>query len=95
VIKFSTKIIRPELPGNYILAINIAGAYGTDSPEPFSLGGNNSIFNGPLFGRDTWALPGYNANVQIGTLIQTNSIEYRLPVINIERNWNERPIGVV
>jgi hypothetical protein len=88
VIKFSTRIIRPELTGNHILAINIASGYGTDSPEPFSLGGNNSIFNEPLFGRDTWALTGYNANVQVGIRIQTNSIEYRLPVINIERNWN-------
>lgn len=83
-----------DLPGNHVLAINISGAYGTDNPEPFSLGGEDSIFNEPLFGRDTWALRGYDNNVQIGTRIQTNSIEYRFPITNIERNWNLIPIGV-
>ena len=83
-----------DLPGNHVLAVNISGAYGTDNPEPFSLGGEDSAFNEPLFGRDTWALRGYDDNVQIGTRIQTNSIEYRFPITNIERNWNLIPIGI-
>jgi hypothetical protein len=83
-----------DLPGNHVLAINISGAYGTDNPEPFSLGGEGSIFNQPLFGRDTWSLRGYDDNVQVGTRIQTNSVEYRFPITNIERNWNLIPIGV-
>lgn len=83
-----------DLPGNHVLAVNVSGAYGTDNPEPFSLGGEDSVFNEPLFGRDTWALRGYDDNVQIGTRIQTNSIEYRFPITNIERNWNLIPIGI-
>jgi hypothetical protein len=83
-----------DLIGNHVLAINISGAYGTDNLQPFSLGGENSILIEPLFGRNTWALRGYDDNVQVGTRIQTNTIEYRFPVTNIERNWNLTPIGV-
>lgn len=83
-----------DLAGNHVLAINISGAYGTDNPEAFSLGGESSAFNQPLFGRDSWALRGYGRHTQFGTRIQTNSIEYRFPITNIERNWNLIPIGV-
>ena len=83
-----------DLPGNQVLAINISGAYGTDYPEPFSLGGESSAFYQPLFGRNSWALRGYDSSVQVGTRIQTNSIEYRFPIANIERNWNLLPIGI-
>jgi hypothetical protein len=83
-----------DLAGNHVLAINVSGAYGTDRPEPFRLGGEDSIFNQTLFGRDSWALRGYDDNVQIGTRIQTNTIEYRFPITNIERNWDLIPVGV-
>jgi len=83
-----------DLSGNHVFAINVSGAYGTQNPETFSLGSEASIFNQSLFGRDTWALRGYDASAQVGTRIQTNSIEYRFPIANIERNWNLNPIGV-
>ncbi|MFT5811301.1 MAG: hypothetical protein ACI9KM_002070 [Rubritalea sp.] len=86
-----------DLPGNQVLVINVSGAYSTDSADStrlLSLGGEKSNIIEPLFGRDTWALRGYDASVQTGTRIQTNSIDYRFPITNIERNWNLIPIGV-
>jgi hypothetical protein len=82
-----------DLPGNHIFAINISGAYSTDDSQPFLLGGEDSFFIEPLFGRNSWALRGYDGNAQVGTRIQTNSLEFRLPIANIERNWNLIPIG--
>ncbi len=83
-----------DLPGNHVLAFNISAAYGNESPEPFRLGGEKSILDQPVFGRERWALRGYESSVQVGTRIQTNTIEYRLPVVNIERNWDLLPIGI-
>ncbi len=83
-----------DLPGNHVLALNLSAAYGNESPEPSRLGGEQSLLNQPLFGRERWALRGYKRSVQTGTRIQTNSIEYRLPVVNIERNWDLLPIGI-
>jgi len=83
-----------DLPGNHVLAFNISAAYGNESPEPFRLGGERSLFDQPVFGRERWALRGYESSVQTGTRVQTNSIEYRLPVANIERNWDLLPIGI-
>ena len=83
-----------DLPGNHVLTINISAAYGDESPEPFRLGGEKSVFGQPVFGRERWALRGYESSVQTGTRIQTNSIEYRFPVVNIERNWDLLPIGI-
>ena len=83
-----------DLPGNHVLAFNTSAAYGNESPEPFRLGGERSLLNQPVFGRERWALRGYKRSVQTGTRIQTNSIEYRLPVVNIERNWDLLPIGI-
>ncbi|MCD8522926.1 MAG: hypothetical protein LRY66_16375 [Saccharospirillaceae bacterium] len=83
-----------DLPGNQVLALHTSGAYGFEQPEPFELGGEESSMQPSLFGRDRWALRGYEENVQQGNRIQTNSIEYRFPLANIERGWNLFPIGL-
>lgn len=84
-----------DLPGKQVIAFNTQGAYGFENPEPFELGGNTPVPSaGSLFGRDTWSLRGYDARVQQGNRIQTNSLEYRFPITSIERNWDLLPIGL-
>jgi len=83
-----------DLPGNQVLALHSSGAYGFEQPEPFELGGEEGVLEQSLFGRDQWALRGYKDNVQQGNRIQTNSLEYRFPLLNIERGWNLLPIGL-
>jgi len=83
-----------DLPGNQVIAVNAQGAYGYGNPEPFELGGEESYLAQPLFGRDIWSLRGYGENVQSGNRIQTNSIEYRYPIANVESGWDLFPLGL-
>ena len=83
-----------DLPGNQVVALNVQGAYGFENPKAFELGGEESLLAQPLFGRDTWALRGYDENTQRGNRIQTNSLEYRIPLANVESGWDLFPAGI-
>lgn len=83
-----------DLPGNSVLAAHVSGAYGFEQPDPFELGGADSNNGESLFGRSRWALRGYADDTQRGSRIQVNSLEYRTPLLNIERNWNLLPVGL-
>ena len=83
-----------DLPGNQVLAVHVAAARGGDETDPFELGGTMSESEQPLFGRDQWGLRGYDEATQVGSRVQVNSLEYRFPLINIERGWGMMPIGI-
>jgi hemolysin activation/secretion protein len=83
-----------DLAGKHVLAFNTQGAYGFESPEPFELGSSASSLAQPLFGRDSWSLRGYGEAVQQGNRVQTNTLEYRLPIATVERNWDLFPLGL-
>lgn len=83
-----------DLPGTQVLAFNTSNAYGFDKPKLFGLGGTILQTSDTLFGRDRWALRGYSDNVQTGTRINVNTLEWRTTLGVIERNWDIFPLGL-
>lgn len=83
-----------DLPGDQVLALRAAGAYGSEYPRPFTLGGEPSLMQEPLFGKQDYALRGYKSDLQFGNRLQLNSIEYRFPLVRVEKNWDFIPLGM-
>jgi hypothetical protein len=97
---YSGNIIRADwrdffdLPGDHVLGLRVAGAYGDQLPNPFTLGRVFSSAQEPLFGMHSYSLRGYKTDVQIGNRLQLNSLEYRFPLLRIDKNWGFIPLGL-
>ncbi|PVZ68797.1 hypothetical protein [Pelagibaculum spongiae] len=83
-----------NLPYNQVLALRSFGSWGSDRPDPLTLGGTTSDASSLLFGRNEYALRGYDDNQFVGDRLQVNTIEWRFPITTIERSWNIYPIGL-
>ena len=95
-----------RLSGQHVLAIRLAEGYGTDIPDNFSLGGEETdfmlseffeTFYKPVFGRREYPLRGYPEGLpQLnGRRMQLGSIEYRFPLGLVERGIMAPPVGII
>lgn len=94
------------LGGQHVLALRLVEAYGTDSPDPLRLGGEDSDVNffdilepvgEPIFGQREYALRGYKEGLpQLrGRRMQLASLEYRFPLDLVERGIMAPPVGLI
>ena len=83
-----------DLPGPQTLSFQVlAGTTGKDG-EPFSVGGENRFTEQSLFGRDEYALRGYDSSVQEGRHVQVNRLNYTHSLARVESGWGIWPIGL-
>ena len=94
------------LGGEHVLALRLAGGYGSASPRPFRLGGSQSANAAPLpldstllnspFNQREFALRGYDSGLAslIGRRMALASAEWRFPVARIERGIMSPPMAV-
>lgn len=78
--------------GKHVLALRVAGGWGTDRPRAFELGGANPVSEGPLadtflFNRRDYPLRGYPTGLDslTGRRMQLNSAEWHFPIATVER----------
>ena len=99
---------REYLPlgGQHVLALRYARGYGTEQPEPFRLGGEDTELElvdllvpvyKPVLGRREFPLRGYATGwPQLrGRRMELASIEYRFPIGLVERGLMAPPVGVI
>lgn len=90
----------------HVLALRAVGGWGTESPENFRLGGEDSDYNlldilelqsEELFGKREYTLRGYpeGAPQLRGRRMQLASLEWRFPLGLIERSIMAPPIGII
>ena len=95
------------ITGQHVLSARLVGGYGTDNPRPFRLGGHsNGYFLGTpgsslyipttdIFNKRNYALRGYKeAPELIGRRMALAELEWRFPIIMIERGWMAPPLGI-
>lgn len=99
---------REYLPlgGQHVLALRFVEGYGTDSPDNFELGGEETDFvlaelfttlSKPVIGRREYPLRGYKSGLVglTGRRMQLASLEYRFPIALVERGLMAPPVGVI
>ncbi|MCW9014904.1 MAG: hypothetical protein OQL06_14125 [Gammaproteobacteria bacterium] len=95
-----------SLGEQHVLALRFVEAWGTENPEQFNLGGEDTDFNAfdllqpvgePVFGERDYALRGYPEGLQDlrGRRMQLGSIEWRFPFGLVENGWMAPPIGLI
>jgi hypothetical protein len=94
------------LTGEHVLALRLAGGWGSASPRPFRLGGSVSANAAPLpldtallnspFNQREFALRGYDSGLAelTGRRMLLASAEWRFPVARIERGFMAPPMGI-
>ena len=82
-----------DLPGRNTLSFGVAGGVADRGAEPFSIGGQNGE-DALLFGRDQFALPGYEDNAQIGHKYYSGMLRLDRWLTRVERNWGMMPLGL-
>ena len=99
---------RAFLPitGEHVLALRLAGGWGSASPRPFRLGGSLSANTAPLpldtalvnspFNQREFALRGYDSGLAdlTGRRMLLAAAEWRFPVARIERGYMAPPLGI-
>ncbi|MBA1147062.1 hypothetical protein H0Z60_08305 [Ectothiorhodospiraceae bacterium WFHF3C12] len=87
--------------GKHVLALRIAGGWGTEWPRPFELGGSAPAQEGPLgssflFNRRAYPLRGYPTGLAelTGRRMQLGSAEWRFPIATVERAITTPFVGV-
>lgn len=95
-----------RLGGANVLGLRLVGAEGEEGSRPFRLGGivdTNplpQIFDTPAanspFNRRKYALRGYEEGLQqlTGNHMRLASLEWRFPVMRVERGWMSPPLGL-
>lgn len=94
------------LGGQHVLALRLVAGYGTDQPDPFQLGGENTdfdvldILNGTgdiRFGKRDYALRGYaEGHAELsGRRMQLGSAEWRFPLSLVERGYMAPPVALM
>jgi len=94
------------LTGEHVLALRLAGGWGSASPRPFRLGGSLSantapqpldvtLLNSP-FNQREFALRGYDSGLAslTGRRMLLASAEWRFPVARIERGFMAPPLAI-
>lgn len=94
------------LLGEHVLALRLAGGWGTASPRAFRLGGSLSAIAPPLpldtallnspFNQREFALRGYDSGEAglTGRRMVLAAAEWRFPIARIERGFMAPPIGI-
>jgi outer membrane protein assembly factor BamA len=94
------------LAGEHVLALRLAGGWGSASPRSFRLGGSVSASSAPLpldpallnspFNQREFALRGYDSGLAelTGRRMVLASAEWRFPVARIERGFMAPPLAV-
>ncbi|WP_430459872.1 hypothetical protein ACQUQU_11715 [Thalassolituus sp. LLYu03] len=82
-----------DLPGRQTLALGLAGGVADREAEPFAIGGTGGE-DALLFGRDQFALPGYDDGVEIGHKYYNGVLRYTRFISRVERNWGFMPLGL-
>lgn len=99
---------RAFLPliGEHVLAVRLAGGWGSASPRPFRLGGSLSANTAPLpldtavlnspFNQREFALRGYDTGLAslTGRRMLLASAEWRFPIARIERGFMAPPLAI-
>ena len=87
-------------PG-HVLSLRVAIGWGTDRPSPFELGGvatgaADLVNELLLFDRREYPLRGYPEGLPelTGRRMQLTSLEYRLPLLRVERAFTRFPVGL-
>ena len=94
------------LGGQHVLALRLVKGYGTERPEPFQLGGEDTdfsildILNGSgniTFGKRDYALRGYaEGHTELtGRRMQLGTAEWRFPISLVERGYMAPPVGLM
>ena len=95
-----------SLAGEHVLALRLAGGWGSASPRPFRLGGSLSANAAPLpldvavlnspFNQRKFALRGYDSGLAglTGRRMLLAAAEWRFPVARIERGIMSPPLGI-
>lgn len=94
------------LGGQHVLALRLVEGYGTEQPDPFRLGGEETdislldLINGTgsiTFGQREYALRGYaEGHIQLtGRRMQLVSAEWRFPISLVERGVMAPPVGLM
>lgn len=90
-----------DLWGKHVLALRVAGGWGTDRPRPFELGGANPVSEGPLtdtflFNRRDYPLRGYPTGLDrlTGRRMQLNSAEWHFPIATVQRAFTVPFVGL-
>lgn len=95
-----------RLGGEHVLGLRLLGAEGEVGIRPFNLGGSAEVnplpqildspaANSP-FNRRQYALRGYDEGLPqlTGTSMRLASLEYRFPLMRVERGWMAPPLGL-
>ncbi|WP_221800596.1 hypothetical protein [Oceanobacter mangrovi] len=82
-----------DLPGRHALRLGLWGAHSGVGSVPVSLGGQRDEST-LVFGRDDYALPGFDNNRQVGDRLLLNRLEWSFWTGRVERNWSLWPIGL-
>lgn len=93
---------REYLPvwGQHVLALRLAQGWGTQTPRPFELGlewvGFDAGEDALILGRRGFGLRGYPAGLPelTGRRLRLASVEYRFPILRLERGFTRAAIGV-
>jgi len=95
-----------SLAGEHVLALRLAGGWGSASPRPFRLGGSLSANAAPLpldvavlnspFNRRKFALRGYDSGLAdlTGRRMLLAAAEWRFPLARIERGFMAPPLAI-
>jgi hypothetical protein len=97
-----------SLTHRHVLAVRLAGGWGTDNPRPFRLGGATdgyfiarpagtlAVRTEDIFGKREYALRGYKTGLDAlrGRRMALGELEWRFPIALIERGWMAPPVGV-
>ncbi|MGB0496344.1 MAG: hypothetical protein ACPGJI_08300, partial [Kangiellaceae bacterium] len=88
-----------QINKEHSLALRFVQGWGTDKPNPFRLGGENSdsfILNQGEINKREYALRGYSSGLPHlrGRRMQLANLEYRFPIARIEKTLMAPPIGL-
>ena len=83
--------------GRSAVAFKVAVGYKDEETLPFRLSGSTNFFPaGGLLGQERYRLRGYPSGAEElrGDKLQLNSIEWFVPIKNVERTWGMFPVGL-
>lgn len=83
-----------HLGRSHVLAGHIHLVHVDDGGLAFGLGGGAGILSQGWFGRDEMTLRGYDRGTVFAGSLGKASLEYRFPLLDVQRNWNLWPVGL-
>ena len=82
--------------GRSVLAARLRFSRADVDAQYFSLGGIEGVFlqNLPVLGQRSFGLRGYKSNAQAGDRLRMGSLEWRVPLADIDRHFMLPPVGI-